>query len=666
MSGDATFPKALPMIAAALAAVLTPPAPLLPSAWAAQNMVVPDGPRAGSRWDPSLTPYVAEIIDTLGPDSPHNLGAVRKSQQTGISVAGVALVGAHIDGAPARIGYALPTIDALQEFNREKLMPAIEQTPALAAKVQPQTSRSATGSTSTSKRFPGGSLVLINANSAPDLRSKTLKIGIADEVDEWADDLEHQGDPFEMFLGRFVAFHATGDWRVLALSTPKRLGESRIDRLFEGGDQRFFHVDCPGCGTPVRLAGTEFKHLRFERRPPYGAHFVTPCCGTVIEQHEKRALVQKGRFVATRAEGLYPSWHVDAFISLMTTWDAMAEAWWNAQGDETKLQTFTNLWLGLPYEVRGDAPDWQRLMERRSEEWIENRVPPAGLILVAGADVQHTGIWVEVVAFGSDKQSWSVSARWLEGDTTDPSAGAFAELASLYEESFADAFGGRRTLDGMAVDAGDGGRSNQVYQFCRARPLAFAIHGRPGWSHPALGTPTRVDITASGRKIRNGAVLWPVGTYALKATFYADLRKLGVDAGAQQNPPGYCHFGKHLGENYFKQLTSEYLADVVRNGRRRREWKESGPNHLLDCRIYAMAIADYLGLSRYTDDDWRKIMKARGVPAEALAVDLVTPEPVKIAAGAPADHSRPSAAPKAGARPAVRKRRRVVPSRWMQ
>jgi phage terminase large subunit GpA-like protein len=62
--------------------------------------------------------------------------------------------------------------------------------------------------------------------------------------------------------------------------------------------------------------------------------------------------------------------------------------------------------------VRGDAPDWQRLFERR-EDYAENTVPPLGLLLVAGADVQHSGIWLEVVAFAPDRQSWTVSARFL-------------------------------------------------------------------------------------------------------------------------------------------------------------------------------------------------------------------------------------------------------------
>lgn len=626
------FRRALPVVALALAAVLAPPQALVPSKWMAEHMIAPDGPRAGDRWDPALTPYVSPIVDAMGPDSPYTFAAVRKSQQTGLSVAGIGLASSYIALAPARIGYALPTIDLLQEFNREKLTPVIEQTPTLARRIAAQTSRSSTGSTTVSKRFPGGSLVLLNANSAPDLRSRTLKIGIADEVDQWERDLEKQGDPMDMFLGRFTAFHASADWRVLSLSTPLRKGESRIDRQFEAGDQRFWHVRCPGCGEEIAF---DFRHLRFEKKPPHKAHYAAQCCGTIIEHWQKAALVRAGRFIATNPDGLYPSFHVDALISQLTTWDKIAETFLAAEGNERRMQAFFNLWLGLTYEIKGDAPDHVRLMERR-EDYPEGRIPPLGLLLAAGADVQHSGIWAEVVAFAPDAQSWTVTARWLAGDTTDPNGGAFAQLAALYDERFEDAYGNRRQIEALAVDAGDGGRANAVYEFARHRARALAIKGAPGWGRPALGpTPTQVAVKLrSGRKGKGE--LWTVGTWDLKAEFYSNLRKDGRAAGNETDPPGYCHHGMFLDEGYFRQITAEHLADAKRQGRAMKVWDQlpGRANHLLDCRVYAMAMAEHLGLTRLTRDQWKALAQRWHVPTAAgdlfatpaLAAQRMTPE----------------------------------------
>jgi phage terminase large subunit GpA-like protein len=58
-----------------------------------------------------------------------------------------------------------PTDAAVSEFNREKLEPAIKSTTVLGRKIEPQTSRAGEGSTTYSKKFPGGSLTLAISTS---------------------------------------------------------------------------------------------------------------------------------------------------------------------------------------------------------------------------------------------------------------------------------------------------------------------------------------------------------------------------------------------------------------------------------------------------------------------------------------------------------------------
>jgi phage terminase large subunit GpA-like protein len=136
-----------------------------------------------------------------------------------------------------------------------------------------------------------------------------------------------------------------------------------------------------------------------------------------------------------------------------------------------------------------------------------------------------------------------------------------------------------------------------------------------------------------GKKIKQGATVWTVGTWSLKAQFYADLRKPRLAEGAEIEPPGACHHGKWLDENYFTQITGEYLADEKFKGRQRKVWKERGPNHFLDCRIYNLALADYIGLSRLTSDEWAELAKLRGVPVELQNPDLLASDVEKIVAG---------------------------------
>ncbi|WBL75613.1 phage terminase large subunit family protein [Bradyrhizobium xenonodulans] len=634
-----TIPRALPIIAGIFAAVFSPPAPITPSAWANQHFFLPDGERKSQLIDLSRTPHLVEPLDALGPDAPDNEIAVMKSAQSAFTTL-LQIAACHsIDRDPCDMMIVQPTDSALGDFNSQKLGRALELSPIMRKKVFPQTARAGNASKTYEKKFsPDCSLFLSLASSTADLRSKTIKKALCDEIDEYPADLNDQGDPLDMIRARQISFLRSGTWKRAYFSTPTIKGASSIESKFEAGDQRRWTMVCPHCDDDnLQFEWSEKnRHFEFDPKPPYRARYIPPCCGVVIEGWQKFAVYATGRWVATApGEGRYKSYHFDALSSPFVPWDEIAKEYVAAGDNPIKLKAFWNLTLGLPFELKGEAPEFDRLLARR-EDYKQGHVPARGLLFVMGADVQHTGIWVEGVAFASNGESWSVVHDFLEGDTTDHKGGAFAKLEKLYDQKFPDAFGGTRLVDCMAIDAGDGGRANQVYRFCRGRARAFAIKGVSGWSAPAIGTPIQVDIKLSGKKIKKGATLWPVGTWALKATFYSNLVKDGRRAGAEQDPDGYCHHHAGCDERYFKQQTAEYLKTTVRRGRTVKEWQETGPNHLLDCRIYAMAMAEYLGLSRLTADQWAAIAKERGVPQVLQQPDLLAPDAVKIAAAEPA------------------------------
>jgi phage terminase large subunit GpA-like protein len=614
--------------------LFTPAAEVTPSQWAAKNLVVPDGPRAGELWDATLTPYIIEPLDSMGPASPVNKIVVRKSAQTGFTVMAIAVVGHSIDCDPSGgILLVQPTEGALNDFIREKLNPAIEQSKPLKGKVKAQKSRDGEGSTGTTKRYPGGSMAMTIANSSAGLRSKTKRKAIKDEASEYPADLNKQGSPHAMIEARYESFRDTGDWKELNISTPTIKGVCYIDEQFHLGDQRYWHICCPGCGNkfPFRF-GPDF---RFNKAFPFNAHYVAPCCGVVIEANEKKELVRKaapenggeGGWIATApGPGKFPSYHIDALSSSFVPWDLIAERWINAQSNPEALKGFYNLTLGEAYEVKGDAPDHVRLMERR-EDYRRGFIPHRALMLTAAADVQMNGIYVEVVAWAPNRESWVIETFVLDGDTTDANDGAFLKLAEVYNREWPDAFGGRRRIDAFAVDSGF--RSHVVYAWVRSRHYAYAVDGRDGWNKPALGTPSLVDIDLNGHKIGSGKI-WPVGTWSLKGHWYEDLRREGKTAGKEVDPPGFCHFGKWLDEEYFKQITSEYLADMRSRGRMTKAWQPRGSqaNHFLDCRIYNMALADHLGVSAMTDDEWKSIARDRAPALDAR--DLFTLRPSDV------------------------------------
>jgi phage terminase large subunit GpA-like protein len=146
----------------------------------------------------------------------------------------------------------------------------------------------------------------------------------------------------------------------------------------------------------------------------------------------------------------------------------------------------------------------------------------------------------------------------------------------------------------------------------RGRPKAKALKGMPGWYLPPLGTPAKVDVTFRGKKRKRGALIWPVGTWSLKAEFYALLRKEPPTDGAEAYPSGFVHMADHNDERYCRQVVAETLKERESRGRIVKEWVATGDNHFHDCRIYNMALMIHLA-GNWTDDQWRQLAQQRGV-----------------------------------------------------
>lgn len=650
MAQDGEFriahPGALRFLATRLAAGVRPPKPMRVSEWVSQNVVLIDGPASGQLWSARGAPYMVEPLDCLSEDHPCNLVTVRKSQQSGASIASLAWVLYCADREPANMIYAAPALDAVRRMNSGKLQPMIDawQRRCDRKVIIDQVSRAGgTSSTTYEKVFAkGGRLYLANANSVTDLSSVTVKKGIKDEVSKWSL-IPGGGDPESLFFGRFTAFRGTGDWKILEISTPEAdlgdetgemPGQCRIDRSFKASDQRYWFMACPSCGGFFRH---DFERLRIDIEQPALSRYECEHCGYLISDAERRIQLQPEQGAHWRAlapgPGRHPGFHIDAFVSMMMGYEAIGRDWIEARRKPGGLDDFTKLVLGLPYKVRADVPDYKRLLDRRELHLARGHVPADALLLTAAADVQMRGIWLEIVAWTKDRRSYLVDKLYIGGDTESATGAAFEQLRrETLDRKFPDAFGGHRTIDALAVDSGY--RANVVYSWVRlnqrahpdtGRDLILAIKGDKGWGKPAIGTPTLVDIDLSGQKLRQGAKVWPIGTWPLKTSLYLDLAKQRL--GDMEAPPdGYCHFGAWVDEEYFQQLCASHLEDIkVRGLPAGKRWVDLRENHFLDDRVYNIAMAEYLGLSVMTDGEWAALSKARGLPEAATERTLFTP-----------------------------------------
>jgi phage terminase large subunit GpA-like protein len=139
-------------------------------------------------------------------------------------------------------------------------------------------------------------------------------------------------------------------------------------------------------------------------------------------------------------------------------------------------------------------------------------------------------------------------------------------------------------------------------------------------------TPTQVDVTVKGKKIKHGAKLWPVNVSMAKSELYGQLQMDRPEEG-EPYPAGWVHFPSDIDEEFFKQLTAEQLTAHVVKGYRRFEWvKMRERNEALDCANYARAAACACGIDRFGANRWLQL--EANVRATSGAPPAPQPRPV--------------------------------------
>ena len=613
---------------------LTPDPDMSVTEWADKHRHVAEGTSTKSgKWRNATTPYLKKPMDCISPSHPCMTVSMLKSVQCGGSEMITNLVGFVSDVAPGPFLIVHPTKDAGADWDREKLTPTIEATPRMREKIKENKGRQG-GSTTKHKKFPGGFLAISGANSAAGLRQKSIRYLAKDDWDEWPHDVNGQGDPDKMANARQVSYLASGTAKRLQVSSPTNKSTSRIHKAYyEESHRCIWKMPCPHCDAfqefrffPV--SKEPFKGgLRFNDAPPYNAHYVCELNGCIIEHHEKLKMLAKGDWFEAESEKVFDpeTWHGDhvgfkisTIFSPFVPWDEMAKEFLSVKDKPQELKTFINLWLGEAWEERGDAPDSTRLLGLR-EPYAAGRMPLGALLITAGVDVQKDGFFYEVVAWGVGKTSWLVDKGFLPGSTDQPTS--WKQLTDLYDRQYENPWGQFFRAEHVAIDSRY--NTHMVYAWVRGKDRAMAVMGVHGAYSPILGTPTKIDVGFSGKKLGSLRV-WPVGDWQSKLEFYSYLRLEGIKEGKDADPWGYCHFHMGCDENYFKQLTSESLVWKERAGKQVQEWQTSGENHFLDCRKYNLACAERLGLSRFTVSDWERLAAMRNVPVETLQGDLLS------------------------------------------
>lgn len=563
---------------------------------------------APGRWQTSRTPYLREPMDALSPQDACECVVLLFGSQLGKTETGLNFIGYIIDVAPGPGLMVQPTDKMTKNVVRQRLDPALTESPALAAKVAAAKGRDG-GNNLESKEFPGGIFIMAGANSPANLASMPIRYLFLDEVDRYPGDVGGEGDPVNLARARTRTFSNSKE---LVTSTPTEEGSSRIAEEFETTDQRYFYVPCPECNESQVL---NFSNLRWDKElvdgkevhKPETVAYMCEHCGSLIPEHKKTWMLESGEWVPHKPEiKRRKGYHLNSLYSPLGwyTWEKVVQDFIETENRPALLKTFVNTVLAETWHEKGDVPDWEAIYRRRSN-YKFGTCPKGVLFLTAGADIQRDRIEIEIVGWGRDFKSWSIDYHVIAGETggQEPWKELWAFLNNKWEVEGTNV---KIPLSMMAVDSSD--QTQMVYTQVRETndDRVMAVKGMDN-QIVQVGQPRYMDIDFNGKKIYRGVRMWPVGVSVIKTELYGFFRlKPPLEDGAA-TPVGYCEFPQYEQE-YFKQITAEQRVRRTINGRTNMRWeKKYERNEGLDCRVYARAAAFVYGLDRFNEDQFKQL-----------------------------------------------------------
>ena len=619
------------------------------SQWADDNRVLSaEGSAEPGKWDTSRAEYQRGIMDALA-DPLNEEVVVQKSAQVGWTEIIGNIVGYFVDQDPASILVVQPTLDMAEAWSKDRLAPMVRDTKCLTAKIADAKARDS-GNTVLHKKFAGGQLTIAGANSPSSLASRPIRIVLADEVGRYPASAGTEGDPLTLAYKRTNNF-----WnrRKLAGSTPGIAGVCRIEAKYLESDQRRYFVPCPHCGEAQIL---RWEQVRWDKNKagghlPSTAHYVCEHNGCIWDDGDRGEAVRLapkngGGWRATAPFKGIAGFHIweaySPWVKLADTVSAFLEA---RKTPET-YKVWTNTALGETWVEKGEAPDWQRLYERRSKELSLGEVPEWVARVTAGADVQRNRVEVSVWGWGAGLRSVLIDHKVFMGDPSGEDV--WKEMDAFLSEEWEAPDGRRLRMSKLAIDTGDGMSTTHVYAWARKHPReVMAIKGVGSFnaSVPVMG-PTWADVTVRGRKVSRGVQLWTIAVSLFKSETYAWLR-LDQPLDGEEYPAGYIHLPQGVDAEWLQQLVAEQLVSIKnkRTGFTRQEWQKTRDrNEAIDCRVYARAAAYAMGLDRWSEVKWAR---ATGQKSGAARPDRERPAALPSADTGPAEPAA-STTPAAG------------------
>ena len=556
-----------------------PPKKLSLSQWADKNAYLSaESSAEGGRW--RTLPYQKGIMDAITDPNVEQV-TLMKSARVGYSKILNHLIAYHIHQDPCPIMVCQPTLDDCQSYSKEEIQPMLRDTPCLHGLVSDPKSKDG-NNTLLQKNFPGGTLSLVGANSARGFRRVSRRVVLFDEVDGYPASAGTEGDQIKLGIRRTEYY-----WnrKIVAGSTPTIKDFSRIERLFEQTNQQRYYVPCPECNHMQYL---KWPNMKWRDNDPDTVAYACESCGCLIPHSKKRWMVERGEWRATApGNSKHVGFHIWAAYSYSpnASWSNLVEEFLQSKNDPEQLKTWINTILGECWEESAASKvGADGLMERAGEENYEQGIPPEGVLtLCLGCDVQDDRLSMSVWGIGRNEEMHLIDRKVIYGSPSR--ADLWKQMDEVLMSEYTNVNGQKMKIDSAAIDTG-GHYTQETYQYVRERGQLglIGIKGMGQKGKPPLGRPSKVDINFSGKALKRGVQLFPVGVDVIKSTLHNRLK----DA---EPGEGYIHFYPTITHDYFQELTAERQVLRYKHGYQERVWvkKSDARNEALDEMVYAYA-----------------------------------------------------------------------------
>ena len=343
---------------ATLRTVMAPPPKLTISAWADNyRQLSSESSAEAGKWSTRRAEYQRGMMDAVSDPNVETV-VLMTAAQIGKTELINNVVGFHIHQDPAPMLVVQPTLEMAQTWSKDRLAPAIRDTPVLSAKIANPRSRDS-GNTTLHKVFAGGHVTACGANSPSSLASRPCRIILCDEIDRYPISAGTEGDPVALAKKRSATF-----WnrKIIMVSTPTEKGASRIERAFEHSDKRKFFVPCPDCGESQNL---KWSNVQWTDGKASTAEYCCKHCGSLWGDAKRFQAIRYGKWKATaEGDGKTAGFHLSGLYSPWTPLEDIVTDFLQSKRDPMRLKAWANTTLGECYEEEGERIDEYDLCAR--------------------------------------------------------------------------------------------------------------------------------------------------------------------------------------------------------------------------------------------------------------------------------------------------------------